>query len=395
MMSKKNNFHITFLSTWPKTPDGIATFCENLVSNLPLKIKNKKVYWDILKVNRFKQIAKKNKNKIISELNYNKKIDYCDAAKKINHSDCDVVIIQFINGIYGGRFGEYIFNFIDNLKKPLLVILHSVAMLPNQSNVIEKQKILKEFLLRNNKVVVMSKTAESFLTESLKFRSKNVFMLYHGAPKFNKIGKKEKFMIRKRLGFNIADKIIFIYGILRKDKGIEDILLALKILSQKNKNIKLLLIGTDQENNKYTNKIKHLIKELNLGNFVKFIPKFITDNQIGTYLQISDIFISAQTNLGLHSSGTLSYALSAGSVILSTPIIHAKELLSNKEYSLIPINDSKAIAKSVLEIINNKKLFLQIKKDNMVIGKKILWKNISKKYLEIAYEVANENSSCR
>lgn len=385
-METKKNITITFLSTWPEVPDGIATFCENLAINLPPKYKNKFVHWNVVKDNWIKQIKNKYPNKILYSIKYDKLSDYKNAAVFINNQTTDIVIIQFINSIYGGH-GKYIFEFLKYIKKPVIIVLHSVAILPTQSDVKLKQQILKEFAQRNLDVVVMTKIAQNFLINKIGFSKNKVHQIYHGAPKFDKISPPEKQIIRSKLGFKLNEKIIFTYGILREDKGIDEIIKALPIINKYRDDVRLLLCGDEQDpEKKYSKYLLKIINELNLHNKIKFINKFIPQNDIGKYLQVCDIFITAQKNIGLHSSGTLSYALSTGSVIISTPTIHAKELLKDKGL-IVPNNNSDTIANLIIELLSNKTRYSAFKESSMAFSKNIYWPKISKDYLKTIIKI--------
>jgi len=385
-MSDKKKIKIAFLSTWPELTDGISTFCENLTRNLPKSYKNYLIDWSIIRVKWLPQKKVLYSSKILTEISFDKKEDYKKAAELINGSDVDLVVIQFINAIYGDG-GDMILEFIDNVKKPVLVILHSVAMLKEQSDLASKQALLKQLAIRNVEVVAMTEVAEKFLVDNLKFKSTAVNQIYHGAPEFKKISMVEKDHLRKKLGFISTDKIIFTYGVLREDKGIEEIIKSIKIIQENNNNVKLLLAGADQ-NDDYAKKLKKLISNLNLNEKIIFINEFIPQEDIGNYLQISDVYVTAQRNLGLHSSGTLAYALSAGSVVVSTPTIHAKEFLK-KAGLIVPVNNPDAIAKAVLDLLVNKKEYISKKRASEILGKKILWPQISKEYLDIAFDLVD------
>ncbi|NQU99966.1 MAG: glycosyltransferase [Parcubacteria group bacterium] len=235
----------------------------------------------------------------------------------------------------------------------------------------------------------MSKTAKRYLIEELKFNKNKVHQIYHGAPKFKKLSSTDKEKIRTNLGFKNKDKIIYTYGILREDKGIREIINSLPRILQKEENAKLLITGSEQDSKKpYMKELKKIIKKKKLGKNVKFIEKFISQENIGKYLQISNLFITAQSNFGLHSSGTLSYALSAGLVIISTPTIHAIEVLKNRG-SIIKNNNSLTISEAIVDILSDKAKYQRFKIKSEKFSKKIYWKNISKEYLTLFLKIIN------
>lgn len=385
----KKQFKIAFMSTWPEIPDGIATFCENLALSMPKKYLGRSIDWKVLRLNWIDQSKILHKDKVVFTVDYNNQEDFRKAKEYINQSDFDVVIIQFINSIYG-NFGKDLFNFLEGLNKPVLLILHSVATLKTQSKVELKRSILKELGKFDLNEVVMSKTAQSFLVDNKYIAKNKVHLIYHGAPKFRKVTVEEKNKLRLSLGFSKNDKILFTYGVIREDKGLIDILYAMDEINKKNPDfrVKFLLCGDEQDKGKpFIKKIRETIDRFNLQEQVKFIDKFIPQEDIGEYLQATDIFITMQTNLGLHSSGTLAYALSAGAAIISTPTIHAKELLKDAGI-MTKASDSKMLADCIIKILSDNHFRQKIKRNSRKIGKSILWEETAKEYLKIAIKIS-------
>ena len=56
--------------------------------------------------------------------------DYVRAARILGRLDVDVVLLQHEYGIFGGRDGEYVLSFAEELSQPLVVTLHTVLSEP-------------------------------------------------------------------------------------------------------------------------------------------------------------------------------------------------------------------------------------------------------------------------
>ena len=67
----------------------------------------------------------------------------------------------------------------------------------------------------------------------------------------------------------------------------------------------------------------------------------------------ADIYITPYKHKGQVVSGTLAYALSAGKAIISTPYLHAIELLDEGRGALVPFDDPEAIAAKTFELLDN------------------------------------------
>jgi hypothetical protein len=59
--------------------------------------------------------------------------DYVRAADFVNYSDTRMVSIQHEYGIFGGKDGAYILDFLAELRKPSIATLHTVLDLPTAS----------------------------------------------------------------------------------------------------------------------------------------------------------------------------------------------------------------------------------------------------------------------
>ena len=382
--------NVTFVSTWPVVSDGIATFCDNLATSLPLEMNGQKINWDVVEVLRFPKTKDYLPEKVKFSFNPDD-ANYSEIANKINGSKTDVVIIQFINALYADN-GRKILDLIDGLKKPIMIILHSIPMLESQKDVKYKQKLLKDMSRRNISVVVMSNTAKKFLQNKLGFSENSVYRIYHGAPIFKKVNDGEREKIREELGFKKEDFVVFSYGILRQDKGVEQLIESMEKVKSTDRNIKLLITGSDQDRGAYSNILKDKISNLGLSGNVVFIEKFLSEEEIGIYLQITDVLVLPQNNLGLHSSGTISYGLSAGALIISTPIFHAKEVLPNRGI-IIENNSPQTIADALLKVVGDKDLQVSLRKSSYKFGEEIYWSKLSKKYINIVMNILDNESS--
>lgn len=382
--------NITFVSTWPVVPDGIATFCDNLATSMPTEMNGQEIDWDVVEISKFDKSEEYLPEKVKFSFDPEKS-DYSEIAKKINNSKTDMVIIQFINALYAEN-GRKVLELIDGLDKPVIVILHSIPMLDTQKDLKYKQELLKDMSKRKVSVVVMSNIAKEFLIDELGFSENNVHQIYHGAPTFKIVGGDERDKIRQGLGFSKDDFVAFNYGVLRQDKGIEQLIESIGKAKEENERIKLLIAGSDQDNGTYSSVLRNKIADLNLRDSVEFIEKFLSKEEIGSYLQATDALVLPQNNLGLHSSGTISYGLSAGALIISTPIFHAKEVLPNRGI-IIDDNNPQTIADALLRVVEDKERQTLLRKNSHEFGEKIYWSKLSKNYINIVMNILNNESS--
>lgn len=60
--------------------------------------------------------------------------DYVRAARILGRLDVDVVLLQHEYGIFGGRDGEYVLSFVQELAQPLHLPRHGTTPRPNRRN---------------------------------------------------------------------------------------------------------------------------------------------------------------------------------------------------------------------------------------------------------------------
>ena len=86
---------------------------------------------------------------------------------------------------------------------------------------------------------------------------------------------------------------------------------------------------------------------------VIFHNKFVNPQELMELIGAADIYITPYKHKEQVVSGTLARALSAGKAIISTPYLHAIELLADGRGVLVPFDDPKAIADRTIELLHD------------------------------------------
>ena len=104
--------------------------------------------------------------------------DYVRAARMLGRLDVDVVLLQHEYGIFGGRDGEYVLSFAEELAQPLVVTLHTVLSEPTPHQL----EVLTELCEQAELVIVMTETAQRLLVECGACPEEKIRVVPHGAP---------------------------------------------------------------------------------------------------------------------------------------------------------------------------------------------------------------------
>jgi len=311
--------------------------------------------------------------------------DYFKAVKFINYSNADVCFLQHEFGIFGGDSGVYILPLIHRLKIPLVSILHTVLKQPSYN----ERMIINELGKKSEKLVVMSKKAIKFLTDVYGIAPEKIKYIEHGVPAFDFIPHE---YYKKR--FHLEDrKTLMTFGLLSRNKGIETVLHALPEVVKKHPEVLYIVLGKTHPNvvrvsgEEYRNYLKRLVKRYQIGKNVYFYNSFIETEELLSHLAAVDIYITPYKNKAQATSGTLAYAVGAGTAVLSTPYWHAEELLADGRGKLFDFGDSDALAQLINKLLDKPEELFQIREKAYSYGKKIAWPVIGSNYFEVASNI--------
>jgi len=104
----------------------------------------------------------------------------------------------------------------------------------------------------------------------------------------------------------------------------------------------------------------------------------------------ADIYITPYKHKGQVVSGTLAYALSAGKAIISTPYLHAIELLEDERGVLVPFDDPQAIADQTIALLDNGTARHAMRKRAYLYARDMVWDRVAQQYMGSFERVYNE-----
>src|SRR5437588_392512 len=104
----------------------------------------------------------------------------------------------------------------------------------------------------------------------------------------------------------------------------------------------------------------------------------------------ADIYIPPYKHKGQVVSGTLAYALSAGKAIISTPYLHAIELLDDERGVLVPFDDPQAIADKTIALLDNGTERHAMRKRAYLYARDMVWDRVAQQYMGSFERAYNE-----
>lgn len=372
------DFSIICLSTYPPRECGIATFARDFLESI--KTIYPQVNIKVIALNKKNVNSTEYSKEVSWQIDQDDKDSFIKIAKKINKEKKSFVVIQHEYGIYGGNDGENLLEFMRHCKKNMCTVFHTVLPHPSDS----MKKITQEIIDRSSLIQVFTKDSQKILRKNYKIRPKQIFVVPHGIHPVV-FQKPEKFKEK----FNILDhKVISTFGMLSRGKGIEYVIDALPQVVEKHPNILYLIIGVThpvvkkEEGESYRLELEKKVRELNLENNVRFINQYLPTEEILSYLQATDIYISTSLSPDQAVSGTFSYAIGSGRAIVSTDFRQAKNIITPSIGRIIPVRDSQAYADNIIELLDHPDKLPSMHKKAYRSSRGMLWTNIAYQYLD-------------
>lgn len=375
---------ISFIATYPPRQCGIGTFTKDLFNSVVTSD-------DIDNGNQGIVIAVDDNRQgydypeeVVMSIRQEEQTDYLKAADLINFSGVDICILEHEFGIFGGQNGIYILPLLYRLEVPFLVTLHTVLKIPSYN----ERAVLKEICKLAHSIVVMSQTGVDILIEEYEINAKKIVIIEHGVPDihFNQQFAKKEFRLSSK-------KVLLTFGFIGRNKGIETVLKALPEVVDKYPELVYIILGKTHPHvirhsgEEYRVYLAGLVQKLGIGKHVIFLNEFISQPELFKYLSAADIYITPYTNEAQITSGTLSYAIGAGTAVISTPYWHAKELLANGRGRLFPFQDASSLRDILLDLLDNPEEMEELRSNAFEYGREITWPKIGEKYIKLSAEI--------
>ncbi|MER3472679.1 MAG: glycosyl transferase family 1 [Armatimonadota bacterium] len=378
---------VVFVSTYPPTQCGIATFTRDLANALEL------YDWTPLVVAIDKGQTDYADQRVIWRIRRDHEQDYVQAAQFLNTLQPTAVSLQHEYGLFGGEMGDYILRFVRMLRVPLFVTLHTVEPQPRDA----MKRILREILPLAQAVMVMSHTAIHLLKQVYHVPTHHVRMIPHGAPEVPFANPE---IAKGKLGLQ-GRKVLSTFGLISRGKGIEDVIAAMQDVVKHHPDALYLVLGQTHPNvrayegESYRQSLMAMVEQLGLQENVRFVNSYLSQELLLRYLSATDIYITPYPNPGQISSGTLTYALAAGCAVVSTPYLYAQELLADGRGVLVPFRNPQAMADALKCLLSDDNYRQQLRHKAYQYTRHMTWRSVGAQFAlwlsreTLAYHSAN------
>lgn len=276
---------------------------------------------------------------------------YKRASATILRRDTDLIWVQHEFGIFGGPAGDHLLTILDATPLPVIVTLHTVLAAPSA----EQRDVMERLLDRASLVIVMAHRAEAILRTTYGDRVGPVAVVPHGIP--DRVYE-EPSLARRCRGWEDRPTIMT-FGLLSPDKGIETMIRAMPAIVKACPSAIYRIVGATHphllahEGEAHRNWLKALARSLGVADHLRWDDRFLEEAELLDQLAAADLYVTPYRNPAQITSGALSYAAGLGKPIISTPYVHAQELLAGGRGCLVPFDDRHALADAATALLRD------------------------------------------
>ncbi len=300
---------------------------------------------------------------------------YLDAARAIDASGAQAIWVQHEYGIYGGSAGEHLLALLDRSGLPVIATLHTVLEAPNP----DERRVMEALLRRAARVIVMAEKGRDILRRAHGVDLRKVVVIPHGVPDRALV---EPDMMKPRFGWD-GRQVILTFGLLAPSKGIETLIEAMPAIAARHPDALYVILGATHPNlvahegEAYRDRLHALAAQLGVERHIAFVNAFVEQDELLDYLQAADIYATPYPNPAQITSGTLSYAVAMGKPVVSTPYVHATEILADNHGVLVPFGDSAAFADAIGGLLDDDSVRAAMAQRAYARGRTMIWPRIA------------------
>lgn len=371
---------ITFLSSYPPTSCGLATFTLALREAIASERGSETGLGVVSLVD---SRPSESRSEVVYEHVNGNHASLLGAIDVLN--SFDTVFVQHEYGIYGGPDGNEVIDLLSGLEVPVIATLHTVLSRPTRS----QRSILATVAALADQTIVMSETACRRLVDGYEVDPKKVRIVQHGAP--TNLG-----------GPSLAAgtrPVVLTWGLIGPGKGLEMAIDAFAGLADLRPLPRYLILGKThpkvqaRHGNAYLESLSARVHDLGLDDMVEFDNRYLDTDALAVAIRQADLVLLPYDSTEQVTSGVLVEALAAGKPVVATAFPHAVELLRGGAGIVVPHDDPNGLTAALRNVLTDAPLASRMAKQARQIRSEVFWPAIANQYDQLAAELVVQQQS--
>jgi len=307
------------------------------------------------------------------------KAAYRAAAERIEASGAQAIWLQHEYGIFGGPAGSDVLELTGATSLPLILTLHTVLEEPSD----EQEAVLNRLLARADRTIVMAATAAEILKRRYQVPVDRISVIPHGVSDRPFRDPDE---LKPDFGWE-GRRVLMTFGLIAPSKGIRHMIEAMPAIVRAEPSVLYEIVGATHPNlirnegECHRTMLLELARSLGVEDHVRFVDRFVGEDELLDMLQAADVYVTPYLNMAQVTSGTLAYAVSVGKPVISTPYVHAREILADGHGVIVPPADPGALGEAAIDLLSNDSKREAIARAAYRRGREMLWPRVVERSL--------------
>lgn len=362
-----------FVSTYPPTHCGIATFSSSLIASIQ---DDDRHTTSVIRLIDSEDAEPKihAPSDVIGVMKAGDRQSLENAVTLLNSQD--IVIVQHEFGIYGGVDGDEAITLLVGLRIPTIVVLHTVLSDPTEN----QRAVFVKICSLASAIVTMSRSARDLLVANYLIDPRKIFPISHGARSVADAEYKE----------NELSPLILTWGLIGPGKGIEWAIEAMHKIHNLPCSPRYVVAGRthpkvlERNGEAYRNGLQQRIDDLNLRKSIDLRGEYMSTQTLDHLISSASLVLLPYDSIDQATSGVLIEAIAAWRPVVATGFPHANELLSSGAGIVVSHRNPTAMADAIKRIIEEPTLAQTMSNRARVMAADLLWPAVAAKYVRLA-----------
>ena len=359
-----------FLSTYPPTQCGLATFTESLATHMANSV-------DVGVVRVVDRFEPDDSGMVVHQMVTAAAGSERSAAAALNRFD--IAVVQHEYGIYAGSDGAAVIDVLRRLRGRVIVVLHTVLEAPTD----HQRLVLETVSALADGVVVMTETARQRLFGCYRVATDKVSLIPHGAP--------TDWADVTPMSHSGDRASILTWGLLGPGKGIEWAIEAVATLQDLDPAPRYLVVGEThprvlaRQGDVYREGLKARVAELGIGHQVQFDDRYFDRESLRRLVADAAVVVLPYDSKDQVTSGVLIEAVTCRRPVVATAFPHAVELLSGGAGMVVPHKDAVALSGAVRRVLTEPGVADRMVRAAERLAPELTWQAVAESYLALGH----------
>jgi glycosyltransferase involved in cell wall biosynthesis len=298
----------------------------------------------------------------------------------------DAAILQHEYGIWGPDSGKAVLDLAEKIEVPLITILHTVGVRPNETH----RYILERLAALSLLTAVPTRSAQRVLIDRYRIDPRTTAVIPHGT---HSVHRNPFAKSSETAGSSGSAPALLTWGLIGPGKGLESALKAVALLRRRFPGLRYVIVGRthpkvlDAHGEAYRLTLQDMAERLDLSQTVEFINDYLPRESLNELLRATDVVVLPYESSEQVVSGVLVEAVAASVPIVATAFSHAVELAEQGAVAVTPNRSPEALADAIAGLLDSPARMGRVVEAQRRLAPSLEWTSVAAQYEQVVHEV--------